>query len=131
MLNFFNHIIVIHFPITLLFFEFVLLCLWVYKKDPAYLRFARINFIAGFIFLILSMISGFMDMEAWGGFNGVGRTHYINSIGTLYVYIFRGAYWKWADPKEGYYQKYHLFTALIGTLLILLTGYTGGRLIHS
>ena len=57
------HPILVHFPIAFYFLELVLLSLWRFKKDNSYFRFARFTFRLGYLFMILAMAAGLIDVK--------------------------------------------------------------------
>ena len=124
------HPLVVHFPIAFYFLELLLLIQWTRKKDPAYLRFSRFVFALGFIFMIAALASGFNDAGGFSGIRGPVQRHFYAAISVFVIYTLRAFVWKMGKPDDPRYRVLQLSGALIGNLLIALTGFYGGIVVY-
>lgn len=122
------HPMVVHFPIALYFFEFLLLCLWTIKKDSAYKRFAFLSFKVGYILMIGAMIAGYVDA---GGITPPVQKHFFAALSVFTVYSIRGLFWLKGKEAAPNYQLTLVLGALLGVILVSITGDLGGDLVFS
>ena len=126
-IDFLFHPPLVHFPIAFYFFELLLLFFWTARKNPDYLRFARFSFLTGYVFMIPTLIAGWTDA---GGFVPLVRTHALFAASVALVYTLRLFYWWKGRPEQINYQKIQLAGAIIGYLLVIITGFEGGELVY-
>lgn len=125
-----SHPSLIHFPIAILTIEVALILFWIGTLDQAYLRFAKYTFVAGYITLLPAIITGFIDVRNWGGVNGIVGEHFYVSLLLIAVCSFRLFFWIKIKESYQHYRMGHLATSGFVAFLVLLTGFTGGSLIH-
>lgn len=125
-----SHPSLIHFPIAFLALEVILILFWIGKLDDSYLRFAAFMFTLGFASLLPSIVTGFIDVRNWGGVNGIVSEHFYVSLLLLAVCSFRAYYWLKIEESYRHYRIGHLATSGFIAFLVMLTGFTGGTLIH-
>ena len=125
------HPMFVHFPIAFCVLEFFFLILWFFKKEPAYLRFARIVFGLTFVSIGLAMIAGFRDAGGLKGIHGETREHAVLALGFLGVYFLRSFLWRFGKKENRVSRLVLLGGAFIGLILVAVTGYLGGELVFS
>ena len=128
--EFYFHPLFIHFPIALFFLEILLLFLWVWKHKESYRDFAFFSFKIAFAFLLVSMVSGFIDADGWSHIRGAVRTHFFSAVAVLILSAGRAAAWRKIRRGEGPRPGVFLLTACAVYLVIVLTGYLGGLLVY-
>ena len=125
------HPIFVHFPIAFYFLELVLLFLWLGKKDDAYRRFALLTFRAGFLFMILAAVTGYLDAGAKFPPVKAVRPHFFAAVSVFLLYTARFGYWQWAKRESRFYRAVLIGGALIGNALVALAGFLGGKLVYN
>ena len=126
-INILFHPILIHFPIAFYFLELFLLSLWAGKKDSTYLRFAKFAFRIGYVFMIPTIIAGLIDA---GGLPKAVWKHAFFASCVFLVYTVRFFYWQLAKPEQKNYQFWLIAGAILGFILVIITGYEGGELVY-
>lgn len=124
------HPVLVHFPIAFYFLELVLLLFWIARQDLSYLRFALFSFRAGYVFMILTVIAGFVDAGGFAHITGRVRTHVFAAASVFTLYTVRALFWRFARADEKSYPLTHILFALAGNLLVAITGYFGGMLVY-
>ncbi len=122
------HPMTVHFPIALYFFEFFLLCLWHFKKDDSYKKFAFLSFKAGYALMVLAMIAGYVDA---GEISPPIRNHFVAAVCVFIIYTARGFYWYKANPAKASYKLILIVGSLLGIILVSVASDLGGRLVYS
>ena len=130
-MHFLFHPMLVHFPIAFYFLELVLLVLWTSKRDDSYLRFALLSFKFGYFFMIVAMAAGLKDVGGISNITGAVRTHVYGALSVFAFYTVRAFLWRSTRGAIPAYRFTHLFGAVIGNVLVLVTGYFGGRLVFS
>ena len=126
--GFLFHPMLVHFPIAFYFLEFLLLVFWVRKHDEQYLRFARFSFVLAYLSMILAMAAGLRDVGGISNIRGAVRSHVFGAASVFVFYTIRALLWR--GVKEGFrYRWTHVLGALIGNVLVGITGYFGGALV--
>ena len=126
--HFYFHPMLIHFPIAFYFFEFFLLGLWIFKKDDAYKRFAFLSFRIGYVMMIAAMCAGYADA---GGITPHVQKHFFSALGVFTIYTIRGVFWFKANQEKPYYRIILILSALLGVVLVGVTGDLGGDLVYT
>ena len=124
------HPLFLHFPIAFYFLELLLLFFWTVKKDPAFQRFSLFVFRLGYSLMLVTLITGWMDSGGWKNIKGDLREHFIAAIILFVFYTGRAIYWRFGNREGENYPKVLLVTALIGTIILTVTGYFGGELVY-
>ena len=125
------HPILVHFPIAFCVLEIFFLILWRFKKDPAYLRVARIVFLLAFLGIPAAMAAGLYDAGGLKGVHGEVREHAIAALGFFTVYVVRAFLWRWIKKESPAQRLVFLGGAVAGLVLVTVTGYHGGKLVYS
>ncbi|MBI4398271.1 MAG: hypothetical protein HY586_04025 [Candidatus Omnitrophica bacterium] len=116
-----------HYPIALYTLELVLLLFWSVKPDPAYLRFARFAFLAGYCLMIAAMFAGWQDAGGWAP---PVRRHASSAFVVAGWYSTRLALWQWGKPGAGYFKVLQILGAFTGCALVFFTAQLGGKLVY-
>lgn len=124
------HPMLVHFPIAFYFLELLFLIQWIRKKDGAYLRFAKLVFALGFVFMIPALITGYRDAGGFSQIHGVVQSHFIGACSVLGLSVFRAVYWKMGKESSPRYSVYQVAGALAGNILVAITGFYGGMLVY-
>ena len=124
------HPMFVHFPIAFYFLEFVLLVLWRVKKDETYRRFAAFTFWMGFFFMFVAAASGLYDAGGPSGIHRKVKTHFIAAVVLLIFYAVRALYWRLGKKDAPSYASLQIAAAAIGYLVVILTGFLGGRIVY-
>ena len=124
------HPILVHFPIAFYFLELLLLIIWVKKSEPQYLHFAKLTFSLGYGFMIAALASGYIDAGGWANITGLVQRHFLGALSVLVLYNLRGAYWLKAKSGSKKFAAVQISGALIGNILVGITGFYGGRLVY-
>lgn len=127
--TFLFHPMLVHFPIAFYFLELLLLIFWVSKRDEAHLRFARFSFKTGYAFMIFAMMAGLKDVGGIGNITGAVRTHVFAALSVFLFYTIRAFLWRSFEPNKPSFRWTHILGALIGNILVAITGYFGGVLV--
>ena len=127
------HPMLVHFPIALYVLEAVLLIFWAVKKDTAFRRFALFVFRAGYLTMIAAWITGYFE---GGGLPDILKyerleNHFTAATTLLIFYTLRAGVWKGIKPGSAADHWIHLAGALIGCVIVAVTGYFGGLMVHS
>ncbi len=120
----------VHFPIAFYFLELVLLLFWWKKGDAAYRRFALFSFRMGYLLMMAAVIAGFIDSGAHFPLPKGIRPHALAAVSVFILYTLRLGYWQWAREEQKFYRKILIGGAVLGTLLVALTGFLGGELVY-
>ena len=120
----------VHFPIAFCVLEFIFLLLWRFKRDPTYLRFARIVFTAALLGILLAMAAGLYDAGGLKGVHGEVREHAIAALGFLGIYVLRAFLWRFGKKGDVPAGLILLSGSLIGLVLAAVTAYHGGELVY-
>lgn len=121
------HPVVLHFPIAFYFLEFLLIVFWLAKTDPEYLRFSRFAFRLGYLTMLVTVITGWIDA---GGFVTRVRLHASFAASVLILYTLRLVYWQIAKPDQKNYRNWQFIGSLLGIILVTVTGFAGGALVY-
>ena len=124
------HPLVIHFPIAFYFLESGLLLFWIFKKDPAYHRFALFTFRAGYLGMLLAAMTGWIDAGGWHHVLEHVRLHFFAACTVFLFYTLRAVYWKTGKLQSPSYPFLLIGSALLGNILIMVTGFFGGKLVY-
>lgn len=124
------HPMLVHFPIAFYFLELLLLALWFKKKDPQYLRFSRIAFSLGYLFMVAAAVAGFRDAGGWGKITGMVRSHFYGAVSVVVFYTLRAVQLKLSKEEDTRQVIVQFLGALVGNFLVMLTGFYGGRLVY-
>ncbi len=125
------HPLVVHFPVALWLTSFLFDVLFAWKKQPFFAAVSRSLVGLGVLGAAISIAVGFVDYVPLVA-SGVGqafidqhRVHstlaYVTTV--LYASLFL-ARWRWARLP----QALSLTAALVGAVLISVTGYLGGEI---
>ena len=126
------HPMLVHFPIALYIFEAVLLIVRKIKKDPAFRRFALFTFCAGYLMMLAAWGTGYFE---GGGLSNILKherveNHFTAASILLAFYTLRAGIWKGIKPDSRADQWIHPAGALIGCVLVAVTGYLGGLMVY-
>ena len=124
------HPLVVHFPIAFYFLELILLSLWRFKKDDHYFRFARFTFRLGYMFMILAMGAGLIDVKGIENITGKVRTHVFAALTVFGFYTTRAFFWRFGKIESKNYAAAQLLFAITGNILVAVTGHFGGDLVY-
>ncbi len=129
----FFHPLMVHFPIALCFFEFFLLALAAFKKDIAYLQFARLTFYVLTAGLAAALISGYHDA---GGhiadlFAGGVKPHFFAACSLTALTAVRFVLWRQFSPSHPRCVVVHLCGSVLMMAAVSITAYFGGELVYS
>ena len=128
-IDFLFHPPLVHFPIAFYFLELVLLLFWAASKDAGYRRFALFSFRLGYLFMVAAAVAGLVDAGGWHKIQGPVRTHFLSAAAVFGLYTARALYWRFAKEEGGRTQLFLILSALLGNILVSLTGYFGGKLV--
>jgi len=122
----------VHFPIAFYFLELLLLLFWVFRHDPAYLRFAKFAFWSGFVSMLLAIATGFIDA---GGLKKIlkdeeVREHFIGACSVLLVYGVRALLWLRTSESAKTFKLIQVAGAVIGVAAVAVTAFLGGGLVY-
>ena len=121
----------VHFPIAFYFLELVLVSAWVLKKDESYGRFSRISFFFGYLFMLASLVSGWVAAGGWGHIEGMVRKHFLMALAVFIFYSVRGMHVWLTNSGSWQFRRIQLAGAFMGNILIGYTAYLGGVLVYS
>lgn len=124
------HPVFVHFPIAFYFLELILLIFWFVKRDPNYLRFARFSFRSGYLFMLVAIVAGLIDAGGINGIVGHVRPHVYAAASVFVLYTARACFWRFAREEQEFYKHAQLLSALVGNILVALTGYFGGVIVY-
>ncbi|MBI3313697.1 MAG: hypothetical protein HYZ83_05640 [Candidatus Omnitrophica bacterium] len=126
------HPMIVHFPIAFYILEAVLHIFGKIKKDPVFRRFAFFTFWAGYGMMLAAWITGYFE---GGGLATILKherleDHFTAATTLLVFYTFRAGVWKAIKPASSADKWIHLTGALIGCVVVAVTGYFGGLLVY-
>ncbi|MDE2181074.1 MAG: hypothetical protein KGJ40_09550 [candidate division NC10 bacterium] len=138
------HPLSVHLPIALLLMAFMTMCYWLFKGlatsvfENRIYSLTRFNTVAGLVFVLLAMATGFRDVLAgyWVTFNSpLGKWLYVKvTLAVLIVIIYSTFLWQ-SRKKPHYLQEdpkimtWCLITQLVGFLLVITVTALGTMLV--
>ncbi|MBI4387657.1 MAG: hypothetical protein HY582_01275 [Candidatus Omnitrophica bacterium] len=126
-MKFLFHPMLVHFPIAFYYLECLFLLLWAIKKDDAFRRFALTVFRLGYGSMLVAMIAGYVDS---GGIHSRVLTHFIFATTTFTLYTVRAILWFRMNRVQVFNQKLLLAGALLGVILVSVTGHLGAEMVY-
>ena len=124
------HPVLIHFPIAFYALELVLLLFWVVKRNPDYLAFSRFAFRFAYFMMPVAMLAGLIDAGGIDGINGPVKSHAIAALSAFVFYTVRAVCFRFVKKDWKWYPAALILSALIGNLLLIVTGDLGGDLVY-
>ncbi len=130
------HPFVIHFPIALLLLNLALTLASLHRPDPFLERSAYGALVIGWWGAFAAVATGVLDVaRAWPlrpEVVGWLNAHFALGLLVLFVYG-RALLMRRRDPTilQGSHCRSYIALLVLGTLLVILTGWTGGYLVYS
>jgi len=117
----------VHFPIALYCFEFLLLSIWLFKKDGYFSRFAYLTFKCAFIMTPVAMIAGYIDA---GGITSIVRNHFFSAVAVLAINSIRFFVWRYTIQRESARPVWLWGSGLLSLVMVAVTADLGGDLVY-
>jgi len=100
------------------------------KQDLEYRRFALFSFRLGYMFMIVTIISGLIDAGGFSNIVGDVRNHFFAAMSVFIIYTIRAFYWRFASGDYKYSPSMNVMQAVAGNILVAFTAYFGGILVY-
>ena len=125
---FFFHPAFVHFPIALYFLETGLLVSWAITDREAHLNFAALSFRWGYFFMLLSMLTGFLNAGGLRGIVGKTAVHFYWAL-ALFVF-YTGRVLCQRRLRSGDHRFFYVGSSVLGSVFVTITAYCGGMLVY-
>jgi uncharacterized membrane protein len=115
----------VHFPIAFYFLEGGLLISWVACGKESHLYFSRLAFRWGYGFMLLAMLTGYLNAGRFQGLMGKVTAHFYAVSALFLYYSAKGFLGRSATLPAGW----RVGASLVGCALVTVAAYYGGRLV--